>query len=165
MLLETPRPALGTPAPDFTLMDAAGVVYTRDGLVGAHGLLVAFICNHCPYVIRIAPQLGDVIKTLRADGVETVLINANDYKAYPQDAPEHMPGFLAKHGIDAPYVVDETQECARAYGAVCTPDFFGYGVDLALKYRGRLEELVAGMTTGIASAAQIPSMGCSLKWR
>ena len=165
MLLETPRPDLGTSAPDFTLKDAAGTGYRRDDLAGANGLLVAFICKHCPFVIRIAAQLAQDIKTLKATGIETVLINANDYQTYTQDAPQHMPDFVATHGLTAPYVIDETQDTARAYGAVCTPDFFGYDSEMKLKYRGRLDELVDGMTQGIASDAQLPSMGCSLKWR
>lgn len=177
MLTENPRPDLGTLAADFRLMDAAGAVFSRDDLKGPNGLLVGFICNHCPYVIGLAGRLGDDMRTLAAQGINTVLINSNDYLTYASDAPEHMPGFAAKHGLDAPYLIDETQDIARAYGAVCTPDFFGYDGGLRLKYRGRLDdggrgaaedrtpELRNAMLAADLVEPQVPSMGCSIKWR
>jgi peroxiredoxin len=182
-LLETPAPELGALAPDFALKDAGGRTFTRDQIKGPNGLLVAFICNHCPYVKAIASQLGKDVKALTAAGVGVALIMPNDYESHPDDAPPKMPGFAKAHGIDAPYLVDETQEVARAYGAVCTPDFFGYDRTLKLVYRGRLDattpsrpaatgdarELLEAMTAVAkgqsAPKAQRGSMGCSIKWR
>ncbi len=181
MLLETPAPEFGSKAPDFTLKDPSGHAFTLSDVAGPKGILVAFICNHCPYVIGIANRLAQDINTLRDAGIGTVLINANDYRAYPQDAPEHMPAFAKKHGLIAPYLIDETQEIAHAYGAVCTPDFFGYDTNFELQYRGRLDNAGRGDASGRAAElrdamiaiangqqrpdTQVPSMGCSLKWR
>ncbi len=182
-LLETPAPEIGTLAPDFALADAQGRVVTRDEARGPDGLVVAFICNHCPYVKAIADQLGRDIAALKEAGVGVALVMPNDYTAYPEDAPSEMPRFAAKHGLDAPYLVDESQAVARAYGAVCTPDFFGFDKDLKLVYRGRLNattpgrpaaagdarELVDAMTAAARGeappTAQRASMGCSIKWR
>jgi peroxiredoxin len=182
-LLETPAPEIGSPAPDFALKDASGRTVTRDEARGPNGLVVAFICNHCPYVKAVADQLGEDIGGLQAAGVGVALVMPNDYAAYPEDAPSRMPAFAAAHGLDAPYLVDETQAVARAYGAVCTPDFFGFDRDLKLVYRGRLNattpgrapapgdarELVDAMTAVARGEAppkrQRASMGCSIKWR
>lgn len=182
-MLETPAPTLGAPAPDFALKDAAGRTVTRDGAKGPNGLLVAFICNHCPYVKAIADQLGRDIEALKEAGVGVALVMSNDFAAFPEDAPDKMLGFAKRHGLEAPYLVDEDQQVARAYGAVCTPDFFGYDRDLKLVYRGRLDattpgrraepgdarELVDAMTA-VAQGEPAPerqhaSMGCSIKWR
>jgi peroxiredoxin len=182
-LRETPAPEIGATAPDFALKDPAGRTVTRDQAKRVNGLVVAFICNHCPYVKAIADQLAQDIAALEAGGVGVALVMPNDYRAYPEDAPSRMAQFASKHGLDAPYLVDETQEVARAYGAVCTPDFFGFDRDLKLVYRGRLDatspsrkappgsprELVEAMlavTRGEAAPKdQRAAMGCSIKWR
>lgn len=181
MLLETPEVNFGAHAADFTLPDARGKVFSRSDVTGPNGLLVAFICNHCPYVVAIAGRLADDIEALKAKGVGTVLINSNDFIAYPQDAPDRMPEFSKKFGLTAPYLIDEEQDIARAYGAVCTPDFFGFDAELKLQYRGRLDDAGRGpidnripelrdamidISAGKpAPTSQMPSMGCSLKWR
>ena len=182
MLLETPGCDFGEPAPDFELWDAGGKRVTLADVMGEKGVLVAFICNHCPYVVDIMPRLVADIPILQQAGIGVVCINANDHAAYPADAPGKMPVFAAKFGLEAPYLVDETQEVARAYGAVCTPDFFGFGRETGLQYRGRLDdvpkgrdpagrapELVQAMLqvseSGKGPEGQRPSMGCSLKWR
>ena len=181
MLLDTPVCEFGMPAPDFTLMTPEGVSHSRDDLMRENGLLLAFICNHCPYVIDMMPRLvGDMI-ALRAAGIGIACIMSNDYDDYPADSPERMAEFAQVYGLTAPYLVDEDQSVAKAYGAVCTPDFFGYHPENGLQYRGRLDnvpmrgdakgrvtELVTGMTqiaeTGFGPDKQTPSMGCSIKW-
>lgn len=181
MLLETPGCDFGDPAPHFRLPDAHGIMHDLNAHLGARGMLVAFICNHCPYVIAIADRLAGDARTLKAEGIGVVAINSNDYAAYPADAPDKMPGFAAKYGFDFPYLIDTDQSVARAYGAVCTPDFFGFSAQGLLQYRGRLDdarmgdangrtpELVNAMRkiaeTGDGPRDQTPSMGCSIKWR
>ncbi|MCB1958871.1 MAG: thioredoxin family protein, partial [Rhodocyclaceae bacterium] len=135
----------GTPAPDFALPDCnpltsptPGIV-TRDGIVGEAGLLVMFICNHCPYVIAIRERLVEDCRELMAVGFGVVAISANDVTSHPQDGPEHMAEVAREAGFPFPYLYDESQVVARAYGAVCTPDFFGFDADLRLRYRGRLD--------------------------
>ena len=178
-----PPPAeLGTPAPDFSLPGIDGRVHTLSQLRGERGTVVVFICNHCPYVKAIAERLVAAARALREKGVSMIAINSNDADAYPEDSFQNMTAFAARHGFDFPYLHDESQQVARAYGAVCTPDFFGYDKDLKLAYRGRLDagrteppppgsraELIEAMTevaeTGIAPQEQIPSIGCSIKWR
>ncbi len=180
-LLDTPEVAFGTPAPDFSLKTPAGETVSLQDLAGPNGLLVAFVCNHCPYVIAVAKRFGEDAKALNEAGIGVVAIMANDYQNYPADAPEKMRPFATKHGWDFPYLVDEDQSVARAYGAVCTPDFFGYNAGLELQYRGRLDsaamgdasnrdpELLTAMQliaeTGKGPTDQTPSMGCSIKWR
>lgn len=172
---------IGSLAPDFSLPDPSGRVFTRDQLAGANGTLVAFICNHCPYVVAIAERLADTAAHLSEQGVSTVAICANDARAYPDDAPDRMAEFAARHGFGFPYLVDESQAVARAYGAVCTPDFFGYDKGKLLQYRGRLDdsgrssspeatpELLNAMRqiaeTGTGPTQQWPSVGCSIKWK
>lgn len=180
MLLDTPLCDFGWPAPDFTLADPAGrPVAMRDHL-GAHGLLVAFICNHCPYVKAIADRLAEDAATLQAEGIGVLAVMSNDYRLYPADAPPRMAAFAEAHAFTFPYLVDEDQAVGRAYGAVCTPDFFGLDAAGTLQYRGRLDsagmgdpagrvpELVEAMrlvaTTGRGPEVQHPSMGCSIKW-
>ena len=179
LLSSDPTP-LGTPCPDFDLPDPSGRRHGRDALAGPNGLVVAFICNHCPYVVAIADRLAADLATLSGEGVGGVCIMSNDWTAYPADAPDRMPAFAAAHGLTAPYLIDGRQAVAAAFGAVCTPDLFGYGPDLRLAYRGRLDdagrgdaagrrpELVEAMRAaagGRAVAPQVPSMGCSIKWR
>lgn len=171
----------GTPAPDFELPDPAGVKHRLSNLRGANGTLVAFICNHCPYVKSIIDRLIRDANELEAHGVSTVAICSNDASNYPEDAPAKMAAWAAAKAFPFPYLVDESQEVARAFGAVCTPDFFGYNGALELQYRGRLDEsktqlvadarrdlfeaMVAVAKTGQGPKDQIASMGCSIKWK
>lgn len=173
--------ALGTEAPDFALPDTTGAIITRDGFIGSP-LLVGFICNHCPFVKHIGSQLGILTKQWLTAGVAVVLINPNDWTTHPDDAPEHMPAFLSEYGIPGPYLVDESQDVARAYGAACTPDFFLYDRDHKLVYRGQFdsarpgndipvtgEDLDAAVQAVLAGkdqqSSQNPSIGCGIKWR
>jgi peroxiredoxin len=181
MALETPICDFDTPAPDFALPGVDGKVWTRDACVGENGLLVMFICNHCPYVKAVRERIIRDAKELEAHGIGVVAINANDPVQYPDDSFEVMKAVAAAYQYPFPYLFDATQAVARAYGAVCTPDFFGYNKDLGLQYRGRLDasrkdtappdarrELFAAMVqvayTGRGPADQIPSIGCSIKW-
>lgn len=180
-LLRTPEPVLGSRASDFTLADGEGKRFTRDGLLGDKGLVVMFICNHCPYVKAIRARLVRDSHELIAMGFGVVAINSNDGAAYPEDSPKRMVELAREFEYPFPYLVDMSQDVARAYGAVCTPDFFGYNQRLELQYRGRLDAghagpRTAGMThdlleamrevaeTGQGPIIQQPSMGCSLKW-
>ncbi|KNG95054.1 thioredoxin family protein [Pseudaestuariivita atlantica] len=181
MLLDTPICDFGQPAPDFRLATPDGTVHTLSQHLGDKGLLVAFICNHCPYVKAIADRLAQDAATLLDEGIGVVAIMSNDYRAYPADAPPQMQAFARRHGFPFPYLVDEDQSVGRAYGAVCTPDFFGYNAAGGLQYRGRLDslgpssgpdrdpELLTAMrqiaATGEGPRDQTPSMGCSIKWR
>ncbi|MEW9918056.1 thioredoxin family protein [Marimonas sp. MJW-29] len=172
----------GWPAPEFSLLTPSGKSHSRDSIMGPKGMLIAFICNHCPYVIALIDRLAKDLKTLDALGIGCAAIMSNDYGRYPADAPERMVEFAKVHGLSVPYLVDEDQSVARAYGAVCTPDFFGFDADGGLQYRGRLDdvgmrddpssrapELLNAMRqvaeTGKGPEHQIPSMGCSIKWR
>jgi len=177
----TPLCDFGWKAPAFTLRDPLGGTYSLDGLMGEKGLLVAFICNHCPYVVAVIDRLVADAAALKVDGINTVGIMANDYATYTDDSPDKMLTLATKHGFGFPYLVDETQEVARAWGAVCTPDFFGLNAAGELQYRGRIDdarmgdasgrtpELLNAMravaATGKGPAEQFPSMGCSVKWR
>ncbi|MGB3243432.1 MAG: thioredoxin family protein [Sulfitobacter sp.] len=181
MLLESQGCDFGWPAPDFRLATPDGVQRSRDSVMGENGMLVAFICNHCPYVVAVIDRLAQDMKTLQSEGIGCVAIMSNDYRDYPADAPDRMHAFARAHGLDAPYLVDEGQAVGRAYGAVCTPDFFGFDATGGLQYRGRLDdvgmrgdpasrkpELLNAMRqvvqTGHGPEAQVPSMGCSIKW-
>lgn len=181
MLVDTPPSAFGWTAPDFTLPDADGKTHKLSDCAGPGGVVVAFICNHCPYVKAIADRLAQDAAALSDAGVWIVGVMSNDYVAYPSDSPAAMKDFAARHGFRFPYLVDEDQAIARHFDAVCTPDFFGLASDLTLRYRGRLDstgmrgtdgrvpELVQAMTqiaqTGQGPEVQHPSMGCSIKWR
>ena len=181
MLLDTPVCDFGWQAPDFTLRDPAGITYNMRDHLGQKGLLVAFICNHCPYVKTIAARLAEDTRILIDEGVNVLAIMSNDYRAVPADNPENMQRFAATHGFPFPYLVDEDQSVGQAYGAVCTPDFFGFNAKGELQYRGRLDdagmgdasgrtpELLNAMRliaqTGQGPQEQTPSMGCSIKWR
>tara|TARA_R110002072_G_scaffold32563_2_gene99230 strand:- start:11754 stop:12302 length:549 start_codon:yes stop_codon:yes gene_type:complete len=168
-------------APDFELATPADERHSRDSAMGPKGLLVAFICNHCPYVIAVIDRLAADMQALEADGIGCVAIMSNNYRDYPADAPEKMAVFAQQHGLAAPYLIDHDQSVGRAYGAVCTPDFFGFDANGGLQYRGRLDdiglrgdtstrdpELLNAMRqiaqTGQGPARQTPSMGCSIKW-
>ncbi|ROR34164.1 thioredoxin family protein [Inmirania thermothiophila] len=182
VLMKTPVCEFGKPAPDFALPGVDGRIWTRDACRGPKGLLVMFICNHCPYVKAIRERLIRDARDIQALGIGVVAISANDPTDYPEDSFENMKRVAETYGYPFPYLYDETQAVARAYGAVCTPDFFGYNADLELQYRGRLDastretappdarrELYEAMKqiaeTGRGPEEQIPSMGCSIKWR
>ena len=172
----------GWKAPAFALPGIDGKTYGLDDLRGANGTLVMFICNHCPYVKSVIDRIVRDVNDLRAYGVNAVAICANDAVTYPDDSFAKMREFAQLHGFTFPYLHDESQDVARAYDAVCTPDFFGFNADLELQYRGRLDEsrkeaaapdvrreLFEAMRevakTGRGPKAQIPSMGCSIKWK
>ncbi|MEZ9008375.1 MULTISPECIES: thioredoxin family protein [unclassified Vibrio] len=181
MLLDTPICNFGWKAPEFTLKDSDGNAYTMSEHLGDKGLLVMFICNHCPYVKRIAERLAKDTEALMDEGINVLAVMSNDYHHYASDSPENMKQFAQLHGFKFPYLVDETQEVGRQYDAVCTPDFFGFNHKGELQYRGRLDdakmsdptnripELLNAMrqiaSTGEGPTEQQPSMGCSIKWR
>jgi peroxiredoxin len=174
--------ALGWQAEDFELEGTDGKHHRLSKLRGPKGTLVMFICNHCPYVKGVAAGIVADCASLRGDGVAAIAVMSNDTDAYPADSFDNMKLFAASHGFAFPYVIDRTQEVARSYGAVCTPDFFGFDKDLRLRYRGRIQEM-RGSTPlhgarrelleamrqvardGTAPADQNPSIGCSIKWR
>jgi len=172
----------GRPAPDFALEGVDGRVWTLADVRGPKGTVVMFICNHCPYVTSAIGRIVRDAAALEAHGVRSVAIMPNDTDAYPADGFDRMKEFAAAHRFPFPYLIDRTQAVARAYDAVCTPDFFGYDAGLGLQYRGRLDaakaapvegdtprELFDAMVgvarTGHGPARQVPSMGCSIKWR
>lgn len=171
----------GWQAPRFTLPGIDGRTYSLEQLKGRNGTLVAFICNHCPYVKSVIGRLVRDAQDLAALGIATIAINSNDAAQYPEDGFAEMQAFARQHALPFPYLHDETQVVARAYGAVCTPDFFGFNAHLELQYRGRLDasrkDLVPGARrdlyeamkqvaeTGHGPAEQIASMGCSIKWK
>ena len=180
--LQPPVCEFGTPAPDFALLGVDGNTWTRDQCTGEKGLLVMFICNHCPYVKAVRDRILRDTRALAAHGIGAVAIMSNDPKNYPEDSFENMKREAEVHDFPFPYLIDETQEIAKAYGAVCTPDFFGYDDGLGLQYRGRLDasrkeaapqgarrDLFEAMKqvaeTGQGPREQIPSMGCSIKWK
>jgi peroxiredoxin len=180
--LETPVCEFGQPAVNFSLRGTDGKLWTLPQCRGEKGLLVMFICNHCPYVKAVRERLVRDTRELLTYDIKSVAIMSNDPTDYPEDSFENMKKVAAQFEFPFPYLIDETQEIAKAYGAVCTPDFFGYNAKLELQYRGRLDasrkqtappdarrELFEAMKqvaeTGRGSAEQIPSMGCSIKWR
>lgn len=174
---------LGTEAPPFRLPDpASGVEVSLDDLSGAPALLVMFLCNHCPYVQHLGRELGLLTQRFLARGVAVVGINANDADAYPEDAPDRMPGEARRYGWDFPYLHDGDQTVAAAYRAACTPDFFLFDADRRLVYRGQFDgsrprndvpvtggDLRAAVEAVLAGTPipepQTPSLGCSIKWR
>jgi peroxiredoxin len=173
---------LGTLLPDFELPDPAGVRHGTAESAGAPGLLVAFVCNHCPYVVHVAKDLGRLTQDWMARGLAVLAVNSNDAAAYPADGPDRMPGFAEANGWTFPYLVDESQDVAFAYRAACTPDFFLFDGDRRLAYRGRLDGSrpnsgvpVTGDDLGAAvdavvtgqpvSPTQLHSMGCNIKWK
>ncbi|MBI5613000.1 MAG: thioredoxin family protein [Gammaproteobacteria bacterium] len=178
---ETPVCDFGRPAPEFRLPGVDGRTQALQDLRGPNGLLVMFICNHCPYVQAVRDRLIRDAAELKAYGINTVAIMSNDPTDYPEDSFANMKSIAAELKFPFPYLYDETQEVAKAFGAVCTPDFFGYDKDLKLQYRGRLDEsrkqpvpnarrdLFEAMKqvarTGQGPKDQIPSMGCSIKWK
>ena len=181
--LTTPVCEFDLPAIDFDLLGVDGQRWNLDKAKGPKGLLVMFICNHCPYVKSIQTRLANDARILRDEyGVHSIAIMANDPNEYAEDSFENMKLVAEKFAYPFPYVLDDSQAIAKAYGAVCTPDFFGYNADLKLQYRGRLdasrketapedvrrdllEAMIMVATTGQGPLEQIPSMGCSIKWK
>jgi peroxiredoxin len=169
-------------APDFSLPGVDGRTWTRDDCAGPNGLLVMFICNHCPYVKAVRERIVRDTRQLMTFGVGSVAIMSNDPADYPEDSFEQMKAVALQYDFPFPYLLDETQAVAKAFGAICTPDFFGYNNQLELQYRGRLDasrketapgevrrDLFEAMRqvaeTGAGPQDQIPSVGCSIKWR
>ncbi|MDO5705960.1 MAG: thioredoxin family protein [Paracoccus sp. (in: a-proteobacteria)] len=182
MAVSTPVCDFGAPMWDFVLPGTDGRDHSLADVRGARGTLVMFICNHCPYVQAVMDRIVRDARDLMAAGVGVVAISSNDVAEYPQDGPEQMRAEAARHGFPFPYLYDETQQVARAYGAECTPDFFGYNAAGELQYRGRLdasgrkpgppdarrdlyEAMMQIAETGLGPRDQVPSMGCSIKWK
>lgn len=176
--------ALGTSAPHFTLPDPAGAPHSLDDIAeGARGALVAFLCNHCPYVKHVAPKLAQLATGWQQRGLAVVAISSNDVEHYPEDSPERMATEIVDRGYTFPYLYDETQDVARAYHAACTPDFFLFDEHRCLVYRGQfddsrpkndlevtgrdLAEAVDAVVEGrpLDHLDQRPSMGCGIKWK
>lgn len=169
-------------APDFRLAGTDGRTYTLEDVKGPRGTLVMFICNHCPYVQAVLDRILRDARDLAPLGIGVVAISSNDAEAYPEDSFENMKRIAKERAFPFPYLYDESQEVARSYGAVCTPDFFGYNADLGLQYRGRIDasgkspaapdvrrDLFEAMkliaATGAGPRDQVASIGCSIKWK
>ena len=180
-LKETPICNFGEPAKKFNLRSTENKKISLQDIKGEKGTLIMFICNHCPYVKAIIKDVVEDAKYLENLGINSVAIMSNDVKNYPDDSFENMISFSQSHNFSFPYLIDETQVVAKEYGAVCTPDFFGYNSKLELQYRGRIKELknlkpvnngISDLrnamqlvaSTGKGPKKQIPSMGCSIKW-
>jgi peroxiredoxin len=180
MAAEAPRADIGWAAPDFALLGTDGRTHRLRDLAGSNGTVIGFICNHCPYVKAVLPRLVRDARDLAAIGVSVVGINSNDADAYPEDGYERMVALAPT--LSFPYLHDESQAVARAYGAVCTPDFFGFDANLKLRYRGRLDasrkeaapantprDLYDAMAlvarTGHGPDVQHAGIGCSIKWK
>lgn len=181
-LLHTPAREEDFCAPDFALKNIDEKTLTLADIKGPKGLLILFICNHCPYVKAIIKRLVEDCKTLQNTGIGVAAIMPNDAQTYPEDSFENMKEFAREHGFTFPYLIDETQDVARAFGAVCTPDIFGFNADGILQYRGRCDSAGASQTSentrremleamqrvaeiGVGPYQQFPSMGCSIKWK
>ncbi|MGD9667446.1 MAG: thioredoxin family protein [Hyphomicrobiaceae bacterium] len=182
MAVETPVCDFGWKAPDFELPGTDGRTWRLADIRGARGTLVMFICNHCPYVQAVIDRIVRDARDLQPMGIGIVAISANDAATYPEDSFDNMRRLAGQHRFPFPYLYDESQQVAQAYGAVCTPEFFGFDANLGLQYRGRLDasrreagpadlrrDLYLAMKqiseTGNGPAEQIPSMGCSIKWK
>ena len=182
MAEHTPICNFGWKAPSFSLPGVDGKTYSLDGLKGENGTLLMFICNHCPYVKAVIDRIVRDANELKRYGINTVAISSNDAAHYPDNSFDNMKRFAKEHGFTFPYLYDESQAVARAYDAVCTPDFFGFNGKLELQYRGRLDasrneagpedarrELFEAMRAGRRDRQgpreQTPSMGCSIKWK
>jgi peroxiredoxin len=181
MAVESATPTIGTPCPDFRLPAVDGRTYTREDFGGAPVLVVMFICNHCPYVQAVEDRLIALAREFEPSKVQFVAICANDAASYPDDAFDKLAERWRKKAYGFPYLHDEDQTIARAFGAVCTPDIFVYGRDRKLAYRGRIDDswkdptkvtrrdladaLNALLAGKAPSAEQRPSLGCSIKWR
>ena len=182
MPIQTPICDFGQKAIPFELKSTENKILSLDDIKGENGTLIMFICNHCPYVKAITKEIVEDCSELKNVGINAVAICANDAENYPEDSFENMIEFANKNNFNFPYLSDETQEIAKTYGAVCTPDFFGYNKNLELQYRGRLRELknlvpvkegVSDLLkamkqiaeTGKGPKDQVPSAGCSIKWK
>jgi peroxiredoxin len=179
--LTTPIRDFGWRAPDFDLPGVDGNRYTLANARGSNGLLVMFICNHCPFVKAVREKIIRDCEELRQHGINSIAISSNDPANYPEDSFDNMQRVAREFNYPFPYAFDETQQVAQAYNAVCTPDFFGFNAKLELQYRGRLDdsgrnpkpggkrELFDAMlevaSTGNGPKEQIPSIGCSIKWK
>jgi len=180
-LTKTPICNFGEKAKNFDLLSTENKKTSLDDVKGKNGTLVMFICNHCPYVKAVIKDIVKDAKYLKTLGINSAAIMSNDVKNYPEDSFENMISFSKTHNFTFPYLIDETQEVAKKYGAVCTPDFFGYNKNLELQYRGRIRELKNLMpvrkgdsdlniamkliaNSGKGPKNQIPSMGCNIKW-
>jgi len=180
-LAKTPICNFGERAKDFNLLSTENRKTSLNEIVGENGTLIMFICNHCPYVKAVIKDIVQDVKFLESLGIKSAAIMSNDVKNYPEDSFENMITFSTLHHFSFPYLIDDTQEVAKNFGAVCTPDFFGYNNNLELQYRGRIRELkdlkptskedselriamklVA--TSGKGPTKQTPSMGCNIKW-
>lgn len=181
MAVQAQADQLGWAAPDFTLPGVDGRDHELAGLRGPKGLVLVFMCNHCPYVRAVIDRIERDSRDLLAAGIGFAGINANDAVGYPEDSFDNMQRFAAEHGVTFPYLHDASQAVAKRYGALCTPDFFGFDAALKLRYRGRLDasrsapvagarrELYEAMlqvaSGGEAPSQQHPSIGCSIKWK
>jgi len=180
-LTETPICNFGEKAKNFALISTNNKTLSLSDIKGNNGTLIMFICNHCPYVKSIINDLVKDVNDLKSLGIKSAAIMSNDVENYPEDSFENMISFSQKNSFTFPYLIDETQEIAKNYGAVCTPDFFGYNKNLELQYRGRLKELknlkpvnseISDLKlamqliakTGKGPIKQNPSMGCNIKW-
>ena len=180
-LTKTPICDFGKKADYFELKSIDNKIISLNDVKGENGTLIMFICNHCPYVLAVIKNVVEDCKDLENDGIKSLAIMSNDPKRYEEDSFDNMVKFSKNHNFNFPYVIDETQQVAKTYGAVCTPDFFGYNKDLELQYRGRIRELQNLKPTKngdsdlkkamkmIAKSnkgpnEQFPSMGCSIKW-
>ena len=181
MPIKTPICDFGQAAKSFELKSTNNQIISLNNVLGGNGTLIMFICNHCPYVIAVIKNIVEDCKNLRKLGIKSVAICSNDSINYPEDSFDKMIEFSKNHKFNFPYLIDKTQEVAKNYGAVCTPDFFGYNKDLELQYRGRIRELnnlkvvSSGESdlframkqiseTNMGPKNQIPSMGCGIKW-
>ena len=178
--LETPSVNFGWKAAPFQLPGVDGSLHTAESVRGPNGLLVMFLCNHCPYVQKQLDRIISDARLLKEEGVGVIAIMSNDATQYPEDSFDKMSDLAREKEFPFPYVMDESQAVARAYDAVCTPDFFGFNANLELQYRGRLDESWSNMianperellnamrqiaTTGKGPTVQNPSIGCSIKW-
>ena len=173
---------LGTQAPDFALRDPWGKTVSLADFAAAPALLVVFLCNHCPYVKHIADHFAQLARQYQARGVAVVAINSNDYQMYPEDSPEHMREEIQRRGYTFPYLIDESQEVAKAYRAACTPDFYVFDAQRRLVYRGQMDSSRPGNDIPITGEdlrqaldavlegrpvpdKQRPSLGCNIKWK
>ena len=180
-LTKTPICDFGKKADYFELKSIDNKIISLNDVKGENGTLIMFICNHCPYVLAVIKNVVEDCKDLENDGIKSLAIMSNDPKRYEEDSFDNMVKFSKNHNFNFPYVIDETQQVAKTYGAVCTPDFFGYNKDLELQYRGRFRELKdlkpinngeSDLKIAMKMVAQtqkgpdeqIPSMGCNIKW-
>ena len=180
-LTKTPICDFGKKADNFELKSIDNKIISLNDAKGENGTLIMFICNHCPYVLAVINNVVEDCKELESDGIKSIAIMSNDPSRYEEDSFDNMIKFSKNNDFNFPYLIDETQEVAKTYGAVCTPDFFGYNKDLELQYRGRIRELknlkpIENGDSELKNAMkmiaktnngpneQFPSMGCSIKW-